>query len=341
MPPSTTSLRIAIVGAGAIGTTVAVLLASAGHQVSVLARGETLLAMRRSGAQLIDQQGQHSAKVAVSDSPAELGEQDIVLLCTKSQAVSGLLPHLTPLFNAHTCLVPMVNGTPWWLFMGLPDTPSTPQHIEAVDPGGQLVNCVPAGSIIGCVVYISAQVTSPGQAYSTTPHRLILGEITPLTTERKRYVMALIEALDSVGISTRHTPHIRDAVWSKIAANLTSNPLSVITKTTLETLYGDPWLRNVVEQLFEEVRFTASACGSQLEMTLPELLEVGEGMKGVQTSMLQDYQQERELELGAIVGGVIELAKRQNIAVPTINTVFSLAHYLENAGYRESCKETL
>lgn len=321
MSSSIASPKIAIVGAGAIGTTLAALLADAGYQVSVLARGETLSAMRHSGAQLVDQQGRHAAKVAVSDSCAELGEQDIVLLCTKSQAVPALLPHLMPLFNAHTCLVPMVNGTPWWLFMGLPDTQDVPQHIEAVDPGGQLVDCLSADAIIGCVVYISAQITSPGQARSTTPHRLIIGEITSLSTERERRLTALIEALGSAGIKISHTPHIRNAVWSKIAANLTSNPLSVITKTTLETLYGDPWLRKVVEPLFEEIRLTANAYGSQLEMTLPELLEVGAGMRGVKTSMLQDYQQARGLELGAIVESVIELAERRHIAVPTINTI--------------------
>lgn len=332
MLSSIASPRVCIVGAGAIGTTLAARLAVAGNTVSVLARGNALAAIRQNGVCLTDQQGQHSAKVIVADSCSELGEQDIVLLCTKAHSVPSLLSQLQPLFGRDTCLVPMVNGTPWWLLMNVeqPHAAKT-LYIEAVDPEGKLVNCLPASAIVGCVVYITAQLKAPGVACSNTPLRLIVGDIgTPSKVADSR-VAVLIEVLESAGIETRHSPRIRDAVWSKIAANLTSNPLSVITKTTLAQLYSHPSLQQVVGQLFDETRLTAEAYGSQLEMTLQQLLDLGENMGAVSTSMLQDYQQGRALELAAIVEGVVELADRKSIPVPTIKALLHLTRYFEHS----------
>ncbi|MGP9568800.1 ketopantoate reductase family protein [Halomonas sp. AOP5-B2-8] len=329
------SLRICIVGAGAIGTTLAARLALAGHTISVLARGATLAAIRQNGVCLIDQQGQHTANVIVSDNCSDLGEQDIIFLCTKSQSVPELLPRLHSLFGCNTLLVPMVNGTPWWLFMEVPAAhqADAAHYIEAVDPGGKLVHCIPASAIIGCVVYISAQLKAPGVACSYTSPRLVVGGINATADHATdNRIITLLEALESAGIATHHSRYIRDAVWSKIAANLTSNPLSVITGTTLEQLYSQPSLQKIVCRIFDETRMTANAYGSDLEMTLQELLDLGAHMGAVKTSMLQDYQQGRMLELAAIVEGVIELADRKNISVPAIKTILHLTQYFENAG---------
>ncbi|WP_249978148.1 ketopantoate reductase family protein [Vreelandella olivaria] len=331
--PSLASPRICIVGAGAIGTTLAARLAVAGYIVSVLARGDTLTAIKRKGVCLIDQQGQHTANVIVSDSCSELGEQDIVFLCTKAHSVPSLLPQLQPLFGQHTCLVPMVNGTPWWLLMDAVELQTTKaSHIEAVDPKGKLVRCLPASAIIGCAAYISAQLQAPGIAVSNIPARLIVGDIVDAPNTADSRMAALITVLETCGIATRYTQRIRDAVWSKIAANLTSNPLSVMTGTTLAQLYSHPSLRKVICQLFDETQLTAKAYGSRLEMTLRELLELGERMGAVRTSMLQDYQQGRALEIAAIVEGVIELADRKSIPVPTITTILHLTQYFADAG---------
>lgn len=337
MLASIASPKIAIVGAGAIGTTLAARLAVAGYTVSVLARGGTLAAIKRKGVCLIDRQGQHTANVIASDNCGELGEQDFVFLCTKAHSVPSLLPQLQPLFGQHTCLVPMVNGTPWWLLMDAVEPRSVePPHIEAVDPGGKLVNCLPASAIVGCVVYIAAQLKAPGVACSNTPLRLVVGKIgTPSKCTDSR-LAALIEVLESADIGTRHSQRIRDAVWSKVAANLTSNPLSVITGATLAQLYSHASLQKVVGQLFDETRLTAEAYGSQLEMTLQQLLELGENMGAVSTSMLQDHRQGRALELAAIVEGVIELADSKRIPVPTIKLILHLTRYFEDTGLRPS-----
>lgn len=347
MLPSIVSPRIAIVGAGAIGTTLAARLAVAGYTVSVLARGDSLAAIKRKGVCLIDQQGQHTASVIATDNCGELGKQDIVFLCTKAHSIPSLLPQLQPLFDQHTCLVPMVNGTPWWLLMDAvePCAANTPPiktapietaHIEAVDPEGELVRCLPASAIIGCVVYISAYLQAPGIAISNTPPRLIVGDIVATPNAANGRMETLVKVLENGGITTRHTECIRDAVWSKIAANLTSNPLSVMTGSTLAQLYSHSSLRKVVGQLFDETRLTAEAYGSQLEMTLQQLLDIGERMGAVRTSMLQDYQQGRTLELAAIVEGVIELADRRSIPVPTIKSILHLTRYFEDSALRQS-----
>lgn len=342
MLASIASPRIAIVGAGAIGTTLAARLAVAGYTVSVLARGGTLAAIKRKGVCLIDQQGQHTANVIASDNCGELGEQDIVFLCTKAHSVPSLLPQLQPLFGQHTCLVPMVNGTPWWLLMDAVEpcatntAPIATVHIKAVDPEGELVRCLPASAIIGCVVYISAHLQAPGVAISNTPPRLIVGDIVATHDAANGRMEMLVKVLENGGITTRHTQRIRDAVWSKIAANLTSNPLSVMTGSTLAQLYSHPSLQKVVCQLFEETHLTAQAYDGRLEMTLQELLGLGERMGAVRTSMLQDYQQGRALELAAIVEGVIELADRKRIPVPTIKSILHLSRYFEDSALRQS-----
>ncbi len=270
MLASIASPRIAIVGAGAIGTTLAARLAVAGYTVSVLARGGTLAAIKRKGVCLIDQQGQHTANVITADNCGSLGEQDIVFLCTKAHSIPSLLPQLQPLFGQHTCLVPMVNGTPWWLLMDAVEpcaantAPMETVHIKAVDPEGELVRCLPASAIIGCVVYISAHLQAPGIAISNTPPRLIVGDIVATPDAANSRMETLVKVLENSGIMTRHTESIRDAVWNKIAANLTSNPLSVMTGTTLAQLYSHPSLQKVVSQLFEETRLTAKAYGSRL-----------------------------------------------------------------------------
>ena len=342
MLPSIASPKIAIVGAGAIGTTLAARLAGAGYTVSVLARGDSLAAIKRKGVCLIDQQGQHTASVIAADNGGELGKQDIVFLCTKAHSVPSLLPQLQPLFGQHTCVVPMVNGTPWWLLMDAVEpcaantAPIETVHIKAVDPEGELVRCLSASAIIGCVVYISAHLQAPGVAISNTPPRLIVGDIVATPDAANGRMETLVKVLENGGITTRHTERIRDAVWSKIAANLTSNPLSVMTGSTLAQLYSHPSLQKVVNQLFEETRLTAKAYGGRLEMTLQELLDLGKRMGAVRTSMLQDYQQGRALELAAIVEGVIELADRKRISVPTIKSILHLTRYFEDSALRQS-----
>ncbi|WP_313055546.1 ketopantoate reductase family protein [Pseudomonas lopnurensis] len=333
---SLTPPRVCIVGAGAIGCTLAARLAASGQPVSLLARGETLAAIRANGVRLHDLDGEHAVRVEASDSCADLGEQDLVFLCTKAPALADLLPTLGPLIGAQTVLVPVVNGVPWWYFHG--ETGRFANHrVKTVDPDGRLAGALDMGRLLGCVVFITAQVEAPGVVRSNNPHLIILGEPTNRLSQRLERVRALIEA---AGIEARATERIRDQLWTKILANLTSNPLSVVTGATLEQLYGDPELKSLVGKILQEGLLTAAAYGARIGFDPQTFMELGAGMGAVRTSMLQDYEQGRPLELAAIGDAVVELAGYQGLSMPATRDILSLARFLTHhrpgAGDRQS-----
>lgn len=315
--------RVCIVGAGAIGCTLAARLAGSGQPVSVLARGAALAALCQAGVRLHDLDGEHQAQVASSDDPAVLGEQDLLFLCTKAQALAGLLPTLGPLIGPETVVVPVINGVPWWYFHGEGGR-FAERRVEAVDPDGRLTAALPLGHILGCVVFITAQVEAPGVVRSGNPHLMILGEPDNRLSERLERVRRLLEA---AGIEARVTERIRDQLWTKIIANLTSNPLSVVTGATLEQLYGQPELKAVVGKILHEALLVAAAYGARVSIDPQTFMELGAGMGPVRTSMLQDYDQGRPLELEAIGDAVIELAALQGLSLPVTQDILTLARF--------------
>ncbi|TBU90278.1 ketopantoate reductase family protein [Phytopseudomonas dryadis] len=315
--------RLCIVGAGAIGCTLAARLGASGQPVSLLARGRTLAALRENGVRLSDLDGVHSARVSASDDCHALGEQDLLFICTKAPALAGLLPGLAPLVGPDTVVVPVVNGVPWWYFHGV-EGRFAERQVQAVDPGGVLSAALDLDRLLGCVVFITAENEAPGVARSSNPHLMILGEPDGRMSERLEWVRALIAGC---GIETRATERIRDPLWTKIIANLTSNPLSVVTGATLEELYGKPELKSVVAKILQETLLTAAAYGARIDFDPQTFMELGAGMGPVRTSMLQDYEQGRPLELAAIGDAVIELAGYQGLAMPTTQDILTLARF--------------
>ncbi|MCA1325813.1 ketopantoate reductase family protein [Herbaspirillum sp. alder98] len=316
------ALRICIAGAGAIGGTLAVRLAAAGHQVSVLARGKTLDVIRDKGLTLHDLHGVTHARPAASDRP-EFGVQDVILVCAKSQDMAGLLPQLAPLIGPQTVVIPTNNGVPWWYFHregGRFDG----NAVQAVDPDGVLAQAVPLTQLIGSVLFITAEVIEPGVIKSVNPHLIVLGEPSGEMSERLLRVRAAIEA---AGIEARATDRIRDKLWTKIIANLSTNPLSVITEGTLEQLYGRPELREVVNQIMRETLLVASSYGARVEIDPLTFVQLGEAMGSFRTSMLQDLDRGRPLELAAIGDAVLELAERFSVPMPITRAVVSLARF--------------
>lgn len=327
-----TPLRVCIAGAGAIGCTLAARLVESGQPVSLLARGKTLTALRDNGIQLTDLDGEHRVHVNASDDCRELGEQDLLFICTKAPALAGLLPELAPLIGPDTVVVPVVNGVPWWYFHGI-EGRFARHRVEAVDPGGTLSASLDLRHVLGCVVFITAESTAPGVAHSNNPHLMIFGEPNGQMSERLERVRALIAAS---GIEARATERIRDQLWTKIIANLTSNPLSVVTGATLEQLYGQAELKTVVGKILQETLLTAAAYGARIQFDPQTFMELGAGMGAVRTSMLQDYEQGRPLELAAIGDAVVELAGYQGLAMPTTQDILALARFRSAPGHVHS-----
>lgn len=319
--------RICIVGAGAIGCTLAARLGTAGHAVSVLARGATLAALREHGVVLHDLDGEHRVQVQAHDDCAALGTQDLVFVCTKAPALAGLLPSLAPLLGPDTVVVPVVNGVPWWYFHG--EAGRFAEHrVESVDPGGALSQALDLDRILGCVVFITAEVESPGVARSANPHLMILGEPGNALSPRLEWARRLVE---SAGIEARGSDRIRDSLWTKIIANLTSNPLSVVTGATLEQLYSHPELKTLVSKMLNEALLTAAAYGARVSIDPQTFMGLGAGMGAVRTSMLQDFEHGRPLELQAIGDAVVELAGYQGLSMPVTQDILALARFRAQA----------
>ncbi|MCD4867129.1 MULTISPECIES: ketopantoate reductase family protein [unclassified Pseudomonas] len=315
--------RVCIVGAGAIGCTLAARLAASGQPVNLLTRGDTLEAIRAHGIHLSDRGGEHQVQVNAASAPTVFGEQDLVFLCTKAPALASLLPTLTPLMGPDTVVVPLVNGVPWWYFHG-DSGRFTGSHVEAVDPGGALSAALDLKHVLGAVVFITAEVLAPGRVQAPNPHLMMLGEPDNQQSPRLAQVCALLER---AGIEARASERIRDALWTKIIANLTSNPLSVVTGATLAQLYGEPELKSVVSKVLNEALLTAAAYGARVSIDPPSFMELGAGMGAVRTSMLQDYEQGRALELAAIGDAVVELAERQGLGMPVTRDILNLARF--------------
>ncbi|SDU89440.1 ketopantoate reductase family protein [Pseudomonas mucidolens] len=316
-------LRIGIAGAGAIGCTLAARLAGRGHTVNVLARGETLSAIHRDGIHLSDLDGDHHVRIHASDDAASLGEQDLIFLCTKAPALASLLPQIQPMIGAETVVIPVVNGVPWWYFHGEGGRYDG-QRVNAVDPQSILGEALDLRHVIGCVVFITAHCTANAVVESHTPHLMIFGELDNRLSPRLERVRALIE---SAGIEARATERIRDNLWTKIIANITSNPLSVITGATLDQLYSLPELQELVRTCLHETLLTAAAHGARVSIDPQTFLELGASMGAVRTSMLQDYEKGRPLELAAIGDAVLELADYMAIPMPVTRHLIALARF--------------
>jgi 2-dehydropantoate 2-reductase len=317
-------MNICIAGAGAIGCTLAARLAKSGQTVNVLARGNTLSAIKEKGIYLSDIDGEHQVTVRASDCATELGTQDIIFICTKAPALPSMLELIDPMLHEDTVVIPVVNGIPWWYFQGIEGRFSG-DNIQAIDPEGAVSKLLPHKHLIGCVVFITAFRNAPGVVTSTNPHMIVLGEINHQMTDRLEHVRKVIEL---AGIEARATDNIRDQIWTKVAANITSNPLSVVTKGTLEQLYADDRLRPLVRRMLDEVLLIAAAYGARIRFDPHTFMELGAGMGAVKTSMLQDYEAGQPLELSAIGYSVIELASKVGIPMIATQNLLDLTEFI-------------
>lgn len=315
-------MRIAIVGAGAVGSVIAGhLLAHDEHEISLLARGAHLAAIQQRGLVVITNDTRLESHPLASDDPARLGRQDVVLVTVKAHALPALAPTLAPLLGPDTLVVSAQNGVPWWYFYGT-DGPEADTPFETVDPGGTVWHSLRPERAIGCVINIPASITEPGVAHHTGRLRLHLGA--PKTGDHTAALDAIVAAIDRSGIECRSTDQIRHEVWRKLLLNNAAATASVLTGATMGQMRAEPALLGTLTRLMRECLAVAHAWGIEIEDEIDAELARGITAPHHKTSMLQDYEAGRPLELDPIVTAVIELARRRQVPVPTIECLWAL-----------------
>ena len=313
-------MRIAVFGAGAIGGLLAVRLHQAGAQVSVIARGPHLAAMRERGLTL--KSGGHMTNVHVpcTDSAEEAGQQDYVIVTLKATGLALAAPAIAKLMGRDTALVTGINGIPYWYFYGL-DSPWRDRTVESVDPGGRIRQILPPRQAIGCIVYPAAEVIEPGVIEHTYGNRFTLGEPDGRKSAR---VEALSQLLARAGLKAPVRTNIRDEIWVKLWGNLAFNPLSALTTSTLERLAFQADLRAVARTMMEEAQVVGEALGVRFAVTIDKRID-GAGEVGAhKTSMLQDLERGRPMEIDALLGSVVEFAELTGKPAPLCRTVLAL-----------------
>ena len=314
-------MKICIFGAGAIGGYMAVKLVQAGADVSLVARGPHLAAMRDNGLTLIEEDGQETnVAVRASDDPAELGPQDYVIVTLKAHSVPPVVAKMQPLIGPNTTIVSGVNGVPWWYFHGL-EGPYEGTRLASVDPGDAQWNGFGPDRVLGCVVYPAAEVIRPGVIKHIEGNRFSLGEPDGSKSER---AAALSQALAAAGLKAPVRPRIRDEIWVKLWGNLSFNPISALTHATLDVLCTDPGTRAVARGMMVEAQEIAEKLGVKFPIDVDRRIDGGAAVGAHRTSMWQDLDAGRPMEIDALVSAVQELGKLTQTPTPTIDTVLAL-----------------
>ncbi|PQO22288.1 oxidoreductase [Rhodobacteraceae bacterium WD3A24] len=313
-------MKLCIFGAGAIGGYMGAKLAAAGADVALVARGPHLAAMRRDGLTLIEGGETTNVAVRASDDPAELGEQDYVIITLKAHSVPPVVDRMQPLIGPGTTIVSGVNGIPWWYFHGnggaLEGT-----RLESVDPGSAQWEGFGPDRVLGCVVYPAAEVAEPGVIRHLEGNRFSLGEPDGSRSER---AMALSKALSAVGLKAPVRPRLRDEIWVKLWGNLSFNPISALTHATLDVLCTDPGTRAVARGMMVEAQEIAEKLGVKFPIDVERRIDGGAAVGAHRTSMLQDLDSGRPMEIDALVTSVQELGRLTETPTPTIDTVLAL-----------------
>lgn len=313
-------MKICIFGAGAIGGYMGAKLAQAGADVSLVARGPHLKAIRENGLRLIEESGETTVQVTASDNAADLGPQDYVIVTLKAHSVPAVVPHMQPLIGDHTTIVSGVNGVPWWYFHNL-GGPLDGTRLETVDPGNAQWDGFGPDRVLGCVVYPAAEVIEPGVVKHIEGNRFSLGEPDGSKSER---ALALSKALGAAGLKAPVRPKIRDEIWVKLWGNLSFNPISALTHATLDVLCTDPGTREVARNMMLEAQTIAEKLGVKFPVDVDRRIQGGADVGAHRTSMLQDLDQGRPMEFDALVGAVKELGRVTDTPTPTIDTVLAL-----------------
>jgi 2-dehydropantoate 2-reductase len=317
-------MRFLIAGAGAIGAYIGARMAHAGFDVTLFARGPHLRAMQERGVQVRSVEGDFVAKPAIAGSLEEVGPADVVFLGVKAHGLPQLAPKLRTVLGPETTVVSTQNGIPWWYFQGFGGDLEG-LRLERIDPGGVISSAIEANRVVGSIVYFSTEISSPGVIQHIEGNRISIGEPDGSRSDRCRLIA---EALIASGLRCPITTRIRHEIWVKVLGNASLNPVSALTRATLVKMVRDPGVSSVIRNIMEEVEAVSRKLGMELPVSIDQRMAGAEKVGEHKTSMLQDLEAGRPMELEALVGAVVELGERVGLAMPYTRAVYSCTKLL-------------
>lgn len=314
-------LSFCVVGAGAVGGSIGARLGASGHPTSALARGSTLAALGEHGWRLETPQGPVTAPVQASNDAEELGAHDVVIIAVKGPSLPSIAPHIEALLHPDTVIVTAANGVPWWFFQGFGGSYDG-LRLHSVDPGGVLADTLPVARVLGAVVHFSASTPEPGLAVNHAGRRLILGEPSGAISPR---LEALSRALVGAGFEVEVSDAIQRDIWFKLWGNMTMNPISALTGATADLILDDDLVRGFCETVMAEAALVGTEIGCPIEQTIADRIAVTRQLGALKTSMLQDAEAGKPLELDAMLSVVREIAAAAGIAIPFTEGLLGLS----------------
>jgi len=314
-------MKVCIYGAGAIGGWIGAKLARAGSDVSVVARGATLAALREHGMRLDTAGEVLSHPVECGDRPEELGAQDLVVLAVKAPSLPEVARGIAPLMGPDTVVLTAMNGVPWWFLQGFGGA-LTGTQLSSIDPRGALAAAIPARHVVGCVVHANCSVSEPGLVRHHFGNRLIVGEPAGGQTARLQTLAGLLQ---KAGFDVEVSPQIQKDIWFKLWGNMTVNPISALTGATTDRIMGDELVRGFISSVMLEAKDIGARIGIDIDQQPEDRHQVTLKLGAFKTSMLQDVEAGRAVELDALVGAVRELGQLTGVATPFTDALFGLA----------------
>ena len=326
-------MKICIVGAGAIGGMLGARLVLAGEEVTFISRGANLQAFRETGIRLILEDGAElrTGPLFATDRIAEAGVHDVVILAMKAHQLTALAGEIPSLLGSESVIVTMQNGIPWWYFLNS-QGPRQGTRIEAVDPGGLIAASIDVNRVIGCVVYPASEIVSPGVIRQIEGDRLSVGELDGSKTPRVERISALCRR---AGFKSPVISDIRSEIWLKLWGNASFNPISALTHATLEDICRFPLTRALVTRMMEEIQQIGEKLGATFRVSIERRIKGAEAVGKHKTSMLQDVEHGRALELEALVGAVVELGRITATPTPHLDAVYAMVSLLAKTLHNE------
>lgn len=317
-------MKFLIAGAGAIGAYIGARMARAGFDVTLFARGPHLRAMQEHGVQVKSPDGDFTAHPAIVGALEEVGPVDVVFLGVKAHGLPQLAPHLSSVLGPDTTVVSTQNGIPWWYFQGFGGEWDG-LRLERVDPNGVISAAIEARRVVGSIVYFSTEITSPGVIQHIEGNRISLGEPDGSRSDRSRRIA---EALIASGLRCPVTARIRHEIFVKVLGNASLNPVSALTRATLVQMVRDEGVCSVIRKIMQEVEAVSNKLGMELPISIDQRIAGAEKVGEHKTSMLQDLEAGRPMELEALVGSIVELGERMGLPMPYTRTIYSCTKLL-------------